>query len=121
MSFDLNTKSLLDENYCVMLIQNSSTIFVFWKFSDYKNYQFEKGFYKKDITIKLLDENNNCVVDIPVEWNKARLYVALPRSLNSVRVEIYAENSNSREKLSSYGPLKISYMKETKKDYIKIK
>lgn len=120
MSFSFNTKSILDENYCIALPQNSSTVFVFWKFSDYKISQFEKGYYFSNIILRVIDENKNNIVDLPCSWNKAKLYISLPRVINSVSVELYAENEKGKEKISVSNEVKLSYEKETKKDYSKI-
>lgn len=120
MSFNLTTKSILDENYCLVLPKNSSEVFVFWKFSDFKISQFEKGYYFKNIIFRVLDENKNIVADVPCEWDRAKFYISLPKFVNSITVELYAENSNGKEKISVSNEINISYEKEIKKEYTRI-
>lgn len=118
MNFQVSVKSIIDENYIIILPQSLMSIFTFWKLSDYRINQFNSGYYYEKLLFRVLDENKEIVVLIEENWNSSRFYITLPRSVNSICVELYAENSNGKELLSTSNV--ISFIDEKdKKESIK--
>ncbi len=111
MMFEHTTKSLIDENYILIIPKNETTVFVFWKFSEYKNFQFQNKNYKENIIIKIF-ENSNLVVEISAKWNDARKYIVLPKKSKEIFAELYAENQNENERIAVSNTLRFFYKEE---------
>lgn len=121
MDEKVTVQSILNENYCVALIKNSSTIFVFWKFSNYKLSQFRNREINDKILIKVFDSNDNLVCSIGENFETAKTYIVLPRSVDEVYVKMYVINKNSEELIAVSNRVKLSYEKEFREEYNSIK
>ncbi|MEF3280891.1 MAG: DUF4912 domain-containing protein [Elusimicrobiota bacterium] len=117
MDIDVKVNSIFDENYCLIMPKNSETIFVFWKFSNYKISQFKNGEYLKKISIKALDESDKNIAEITLDYDMAKCYLMLPRYVENVFVRLYARSKNGEETISCSNKIKLSYEKEMKKEY----
>lgn len=121
MNEKLTVQSILNENYCVALIKNSNTIFVFWKFSNYKISQFKNKEISDKILIKVFDSNDNLVCSIGENFEIAKTYIVLPKSVDEVYVKIYVVNKNIEELVSTSNKVKLSYEKEFREEYNSLK
>jgi len=117
MDMKVTVLSSLDENYCVVMPRNFETVFIFWKFSNYKISQFKNGEYSKNIMIKFFDENKNPVLDISVPYDAAKYYITLPRHTASITASLYLNRNNSYELLSNSNEISLSFEKNLKKEY----
>lgn len=86
-----NLSSSLNENFCVILPKNASTIFLFWKMSDFKIEKFEKKEYADNLIVKVFDEKENQVMEVPASWSSGKLYINLPKDDFRCFVKIYSQ------------------------------
>lgn len=113
----LTPKTILDENYCVCMLRNASIIFVFWKFSDYYLNLFENKVIAPEIRIKLINEEEKILADLPCLYSKSLLHIELPKLAKMVRVDIYCIENNNEKYLCSSNVIGLVSERDLKKDY----
>ncbi|MGC8866582.1 MAG: DUF4912 domain-containing protein [Elusimicrobiales bacterium] len=112
----LTPLSILDENYCVCMIRNSSTIFVFWKFSNYYINLFEKKIISSEIRLKVYS-SDRCIADIPVNYKVAGYHITLPSIVTEIKVGLFCYENGEEKNLCFSNQLSLSYEKESFEDY----
>jgi hypothetical protein len=111
-------KSILNENYCVAIGVNSETIFLFWKFSNYRISSFEKSLLDRKIIIKVFDRNENVVAEIETDYASSKIYITLPSVNFPVCARIYVKsNSGEIEETAKSNDITLSHEREVRKEY----
>lgn len=114
----LSPLSIIDENYCVCMIKNASTVFVFWKFSEYYLMLFKQLKLSQTIRIKIYSENDNrCIADVPSNYFDGGCYVNIPYINGRIKAVIFCVENNSEKELCYSNSVSLSYEKELFKDY----
>jgi len=108
----------LDKTFCVILPKNFSKIYLFWKFSNFKIEKFEKKEYSHNLIIKILDRDNNTIMETSAIWNSGKIYLNLPKDNLSCYVKIYANTINGKlEEIATSNIIDIPSEKENKVNY----
>lgn len=110
-------KTILDENYCVCILRNATTLFVFWKFSDYYLSLFENKSISPYIRLKLINEDEKILVDIPCLYSKSLIHIGLPANARRARVEIYCNENNNQKLLCVSNEVLLASERDIKGDY----
>lgn len=113
----LSPETILDENYCVCMIRNALTIFVFWKFSNYYLKLFQDGVLSSEIRLRVFEPDGKCFVDVPAKYFWGGYHISLPRFTERVRVGIFCFENGIEKNLCFSDDLILSFEKEFKKDY----
>jgi hypothetical protein len=94
-------RSILDENSCNILVKNNETLFIFWKFSQFKINQFINLEYKEKILIRLYDSSERQMLEIESKWNSGKIYIKLPKQGFICKARIYSFKGDALEELFS--------------------
>lgn len=113
----LTPKTILDENYCVCMLRNANTVFVFWKFSDYYLSLFENKNIPSEIRIKLINEENKILADLPSIYSKSVLHIEVPTHAKKVKIDIYCFENGIEKILCSSNVVNLASERDFKKDY----
>lgn len=92
--------SSLNENFCVVLPKNASSVYLFWKFSDFKIEKFEKKEYGETLIVKVFDEKESQVMEMPAPWDSGKLYISLPKDDFKCSVRLYSQNGGGLEEIA---------------------
>lgn len=101
----LPVSAILDENYCVLMPKNFEEVYLFWRFSAYKEASFEKGEYAFGLRVKLVDGAGKKVMELTLPWEKGGSYIKLPGEDFKCHAEIYAVKDGREELLCSSAPI----------------
>ncbi|MCX7641522.1 MAG: hypothetical protein N2Z20_02675 [Elusimicrobiales bacterium] len=113
----LTAKTILDENYCICMMRNATTVFVFWKFSDYYLKLFEEKIISQEVRIKVFNEEGKCIADIPSIYASGGLHIILPSFSKKIRVGIFGFEKGVEKSFCFSNEIDIVCEKEIKKDY----
>ncbi len=113
----LSPISILDENYCVCLIKNSSVVFVFWKFSNYYINLFERKIISNEIRLKVYS-SGRCIADIPVSYAAGGYHITLPSIVREVKVGVFCYEGGQGKNLCFSNEVLLGCEKETFADYV---
>lgn len=113
----LTPEGILDENYCVCILQNAWTVFVFWKFSQYYLRLFKDNILLPEIRLKVYDADERCLVDIPVRYSLGGYHITLPRFTPRIKVGLFCIENGVERRLCVSDELILPFEKELKKDY----
>lgn len=108
-----NVKTSIDQTYCAIIPKNFSTIYLFWKLSNFKIDKFISKEYNEKIIIKVFDEFENFIMETNAFWNSGRIYINLPKDNFKCKVKIYAQlKSGNLEEIASSNLIDIPSEKE---------